>query len=346
MSPEQAAGELDRLGPRSDVYSLGATLYCILTGKPPFDGNDVGAILRAVQKGDFPRPTADDPSVERALEAVCLKAMAFKPDDRYASCRALSDDVERWMADEPVSACPDPLSKRVGRWMRRNKTAVAVAASLLLAGTFGLAVNNVLVNRQKARAESNFQLARQAVDDMYTQVAERWLSQEPQMEPLQREFLLKALGFYERFAKPDGASADVRRDAGKAARRVGEIQQKLGEHGAAEASFRRACEVLESLSGDMAAEQELAITKNRLGWLQWALGQSPDEAISQALAIGTVLIHRSPDVPEWRQELARAYSSQAIVHAAFGRMAEAAEAHRQALSLREALVREFPDAKA
>ena len=61
MSPEQAAGDLDRLGPRSDVYSLGATLYCLLTGKPPFEGDDLGAVLRAVGKGDFPPPRQTRP---------------------------------------------------------------------------------------------------------------------------------------------------------------------------------------------------------------------------------------------------------------------------------------------
>src|SRR5262249_35545157 len=88
MSPEQATGELDRLGPTSDVYCLGATLYCLLTGKAPFEGDDVGALLRAVQKGDFPPPRSLDPRLDRALEAVCRKAMALKPQDRYPSARA------------------------------------------------------------------------------------------------------------------------------------------------------------------------------------------------------------------------------------------------------------------
>src|SRR5262249_41777189 len=94
MSPEQASGDLDRLGPRSDVYSLGATLYCLLTGKPPFEGDDVGEILRAVQASDFRAPRAVDPALDKALEGVCLKAMAINPEERYALCRALAEDVE------------------------------------------------------------------------------------------------------------------------------------------------------------------------------------------------------------------------------------------------------------
>ena len=110
MSPEQARGDLDRLGPRSDVYSLGATLYCLLTGKPPFEGDDVGEILRMpCRRGDFRGPRSSIPSLDKALEAVCLKAMATEPEDRYPTRRALADDLERWMADEPVSAWREPL---------------------------------------------------------------------------------------------------------------------------------------------------------------------------------------------------------------------------------------------
>ena len=115
MSPEQAEGDLERLGPRSDVYSLGATLYCLLTGKPPFEG-DVADVIRGVQKGGFRPPRQVDPSIDRALEAVCLKAMALKPDDRYATPKALAEDIERWMADEPVTAWREPWSRRARRW--------------------------------------------------------------------------------------------------------------------------------------------------------------------------------------------------------------------------------------
>jgi serine/threonine protein kinase len=110
MSPEQAEGNLEVLGPRSDVYSLGATLYCLLTGRPPFAG-EVGDVLRAVQRAEFQPPRTIDPSTDRALEAVCLKAMALRPEDRYGSCRALAEEIERWMADEPVSAWREPITR-------------------------------------------------------------------------------------------------------------------------------------------------------------------------------------------------------------------------------------------
>jgi tetratricopeptide (TPR) repeat protein/tRNA A-37 threonylcarbamoyl transferase component Bud32 len=173
MSPEQAAGDLDRFGPASDVYSLGATLYCVLTGKAPFAG-EAGEVIRRVLAGAFPPPRQLDPSIDPALEAVCLKAMATDPDGRYPSCRALADDVERWLADEPVSAWREPLARRARRWARRNRTAMAVATAVVLAGLVGLAAatavqtraNRALrrANAAKERALAETRQAKQATD--------------------------------------------------------------------------------------------------------------------------------------------------------------------------------------
>ncbi len=143
MSPEQAAGRHDAVGPVSDVYGLGATLYALLTGRPPFDADGIGALLHKVEHGDFPPPRKLRPEVPRALEAICLKAMARAPAARYATALELAADLERWLGDEPVRAFREPLSARARRWVRRHRilvtslAAVLVTSVLLGGGTVG-----------------------------------------------------------------------------------------------------------------------------------------------------------------------------------------------------------------
>ena len=129
MSPEQAAGRLDLLGPASDIYGLGATLYHLIVGCPPISGTSLGDLLAKIQSGEFPRPRSLVSWLDPALEAICLKAMAMKPEARYATPRALADDLDRWIANEPVAAYPEPFTRRAQRWTRRHKTALATAAS-------------------------------------------------------------------------------------------------------------------------------------------------------------------------------------------------------------------------
>jgi tRNA A-37 threonylcarbamoyl transferase component Bud32 len=152
MSPEQAARQADRVGPASDIYCLGATLYVLLTGKAAFEG-DVFEILLAVQRGDFPRPRQRKREVPPALEAICLKAMAPKPEDRYSSAADLAADVEHWLADEPIATYREPFSVRCGRWVRRHRAVSAVAIVLLLATTAGLSAGFYFVNAEKNRTE-------------------------------------------------------------------------------------------------------------------------------------------------------------------------------------------------
>lgn len=146
MSPEQAEGRLDTLGPTTDVYSLGATLYCILTGHPPFEGAKGRVLLPRVAAGDFQPPRAVNSSVAPGLNAICLKAMALEPRSRYKNPSDLAMDVERWMADEPVTAFRDPIRDRMARFLRRHKswTVAGAGAVCLVAVCASLAA--VMVN--------------------------------------------------------------------------------------------------------------------------------------------------------------------------------------------------------
>ena len=142
MSPEQAAGRWDEVGPASDVYALGATLYALLTGVRPFDGASVAEVLSRVRAGRFPPPRKVKAGVPRALEAICLKAMSLRPGDRYPGALDLAADVERWLSGEPVRAWREPWPDRLRRWVRRHRMLVAAAVAALAVGAAVLVVTN------------------------------------------------------------------------------------------------------------------------------------------------------------------------------------------------------------
>jgi len=138
-SPEQLTGRLDLLTPASDVYSLGATLYTLLTGRIPVQASDLQELLRKVQKGEITPPRSLDRTIPRPLEAICLKALALNPENRYQTAEGLRADLERWLADEPVAVWREPPSVRARRWMRRHRTMVTSTAAVLVFGLAGLA---------------------------------------------------------------------------------------------------------------------------------------------------------------------------------------------------------------
>jgi serine/threonine-protein kinase len=175
MSPEQATGQVDEVGPASDIYSLGATFYVLLTGRAPFEGTEMLAVLEKVVRGDCRTPCQVNKDVPPPLDAVCRKAMALRPQDRYDSALALAADLEHWLADEPVSVYREPWTTRCGRWMRRHKPAVAAAAAAILAAVLLGGLGAWLWERHQAdrRAEQARQeaLHRRGVEEGLEEVA-------------------------------------------------------------------------------------------------------------------------------------------------------------------------------
>ncbi|QDV55680.1 serine/threonine-protein kinase [Rosistilla oblonga] len=160
MSPEQASGEIDAIGPASDVYSLGASLYCLLVGKPPFqsrdaDGNPltITQLLEKVRNGEFTAPRQIDPAIPKPLAAICVRAMAKDPENRYANPLELADELERWMADEPVTAYRESGLQRLRRWVKRHQTLAAASAAIVLVSVLGLSSFSVVLGKK------NIQLA-------------------------------------------------------------------------------------------------------------------------------------------------------------------------------------------
>jgi WD40 repeat protein/tRNA A-37 threonylcarbamoyl transferase component Bud32 len=172
MSPEQAAGELDRLGPASDVYGLGATLYHLLTGQLPFADSDMGRLLQKVQRGEFPPPRRRNAQVPAALEAVCLKAMAREPEQRYPSATALAEDVEHWLADEPVGAWQEPRMVRLRRWLGRHRVLASGASAAVLVALVGLAVATFVLQAANTREREAREAAQANEEQANTQRAE------------------------------------------------------------------------------------------------------------------------------------------------------------------------------
>jgi eukaryotic-like serine/threonine-protein kinase len=260
MAPEQAQGRHDLVNERTDVYGLGAILYEILTGRPPFIAPKTSEIVRKVctEAPTPPRQIVAD--VSPALEAVCLKALRKTSDERYATAAELAQEVQRNLADEPVTAFEEPWTHRVLRWARKHRTLVSAAAALLITAVIGFAVSTILVTGERSEAEAQGKQARSAVQ-MLTRVKD--IGFDDQLDPLQKEFLTEALGYYEQFTSRVSHDPVVRLEHALVYQQMGDIQRKLGKLPESEAAYRKAIEIVEPLASHGGPDSKRALSRSR-----------------------------------------------------------------------------------
>ncbi|MGO9470765.1 MAG: protein kinase domain-containing protein [Isosphaeraceae bacterium] len=294
MAPEQAEARADRIGRRTDVYGLGAILYEILAGKAPFSGDSTQDVLRKVREQPPTPPSKIVRSTPKALEAVCLKAMAKDPAGRYPSAAALAADVQHWLADEPVSAWREPWTIRTRRWVVRNRTAVAAGVAALGVAVVGLtaalaiqaqsnrALTAALASEKLARQDASAQSdqAEEAIESFFTGISQDVILRRPELSQLRGRLLSAALHFYEKRVK---YLTDKHQGGGRMVRpitfgldRIASLQAMLGDRDSAIGTRRRLIELYDTdsqLDPDRAAQAWLS-----LGELERLAGR-PDDAI-------------------------------------------------------------------
>jgi len=350
MSPEQASGKRVVVDGRTDIYSLGVTLYELATLEPAFEGPDRQELLRRIAEQEPRPPRQLDASIPRDLETMLLKAIAKEPDGRYQTAQDLADDLRRFLDDKPIRAKRPSWAERAAKWVRWHTQVVPWVVLMLILAVVGLAVSAALLAGKQADVVRQRDRARKAVDEMYTQVAQKWLSQQPQLEPLQREFLMKALAFYQEFARERGSDPGARAAAARAELRAGELHKKLGERDSAERAYRRALELHKALAAEYPKDPEyrrnVADSYNALGNLLGDAGQlaEAESAHRRAIALGEALLAEFPRDLEYRRIVAKGQDVLGLVLRATGRLAEAESAHRQAVEHGNALLSEIAGA--
>jgi serine/threonine-protein kinase len=344
MAPEQAEGQVHHIGPAADTYALGAILYELLTGRPPFLGASGLDTLQQVKSQTPVAPTRLRHQVPRDLETICLKCLEKEPHKRYPTARALAEDLQHFLAGEPILARPVTVWERTWKWTKRRPAVAALLVLLVVAPLALLAVGAWSYFRLK---ESN-DFAESVVDDMYTKVAEEWLADEPQKDPLQKEFLEKALGFYQRQARKGGTSPEARRRAGLAYFRMGQLYRGLNRREEAADAYRQAIVLQEPLRqqypGERDYRQDLANSYNWLGELLRDGGSltEGEQNYRAALALQEGLHEEDAANPAYRRELARTYSNLGLVEMDDDRADQARQHFDGAVDLLEQLVNESP----
>ncbi|TWU33220.1 serine/threonine-protein kinase [Novipirellula artificiosorum] len=378
MSPEQASSTSLDVDTRSDVYSLGVLLYELLTSTTPFerermDQSSDDEVRRIICEEDPPTPSTRLSTLDGALDTVAenqqtdprtlsqslrgeldwiaMKALEKDRTRRYESASELAKDVQRYLEDQPVEACPPSTPYRLKKFARRNRgllTTSLLVAVVLLLGT-GISLWQASdARRARDQAEKNFHQAREAVDTYLTEVSENELLNAPSLQPLRKDLLELALRYYQGFIQQQPDDADLQAELADAHERLGEITSLIGSAEQALQAHRQALSIREKLVArhptSPTHQQALASSLRNIAQQSMHIGQT-DQALAQhqdAITVLEKLVDQYPRVSEYQSDLAESYRFLASSQKTLGQQDEAEDSYGKAISMSEKLVEENP----
>ena len=386
MAPEQASGQNDRVLGAADIYALGAVLFRILTGKTPhrplqdhtqaevkrwtkldqtksatlssYVTENTGAtentlkLLMRIRRGEIPSPEVISPDIPLALSAICQKAMALEPESRYHDATALANDINHWLADEPVSVFPDPWLTRVRRWTRRHQTLVVGATTTVAATLIGLIAvvfvvtnanaqldskNNQLdsKNNQLATLNKNLKQANQAERLARQQALERlrdarvsadsWLldlsgdlQNYPGLASARQRLLQKAATYYKSFTTQATSDPQLQIEYARCEMRLGDIWRLLGEIEQSTTAYQKATQSIQALEASVqntvAVRILLATSHTGLGLAYSDQESTRIQALNEFRQAIQILTPLENLAPSGRNALATAQWGAALIH--------------------------------
>jgi serine/threonine protein kinase len=258
MSPEQARGT-DLNDPRIDVYGLGAILYALLTGRPPFRGETPIDVIRQVTDDEPIPPHRLLPGLSRDLNTICLHCLEKDANRRYPTASALAEDLDRYLADRPILARPVSAPEKMWRWCKRNPrltvslTALVVA---IVAGFSGVTYMGSIARAERATAESNLVRVISTLDG-YTKLAQNPALNQPQLSKLRRDLLVNAMEEFQRLGRELGDNPRLDLPIIQAMLRAGELTILTGQPGPGLSAIRDAVSKAERALARRPADPEI-----------------------------------------------------------------------------------------